>query len=287
MAYSCVHYDFQRFFKRFWKYWSFRFSLSTGFSANTFRFITSSAIVFVLFEFKLTVSFYNQGLTTAQAKAIFERDGPNALTPPKTTPEWVKFCKNLFGGFSMLLWVGAILCFVAYSIEVSTEEDVLGDNVCLFFFYVLGPSFFCLPFFSLLLSLFVAGDRWNRTNSMTNHFFFSFLIPSCSIPELTNFPGRQSIKFGRYECRRLGYRWLLFRFYVLFFIACVYLFANNFRWRSLSYFVWLTLLFVCLCLLFHLWSDIASLSLSLSSSLSFLLPIALLKTTDRHLIVFF
>lgn len=174
MAYSCVHYDFQRFFKRFWKYWSFRFSLSTGFSTNTFHFITSSAIVFVLFEFKLTVSFYNQGLTTAQAKAIFERDGPNALTPPKTTPEWVKFCKNLFGGFSMLLWVGAILCFVAYSIEVSTEEDVLGDNVCLFFFFVLGPSFFCLPFFSLLLSLFVAGDRWNGTNSMTNHFFFLF-----------------------------------------------------------------------------------------------------------------
>lgn len=68
-------------------------------------------------------------MTTAQAKAIFERDGPNALTPPRTTPEWVKFCKNLFGGFSMLLWVGAILCFVAYSIEVSTEEDVLGDNV--------------------------------------------------------------------------------------------------------------------------------------------------------------
>lgn len=79
----------------------------------------------------------NQGLTTAQAKAIFERDGPNALTPPKTTPEWVKFCKNLFGGFSMLLWVGAILCFVAYSIEVSTEEDVLGDNVSLPFSFTL------------------------------------------------------------------------------------------------------------------------------------------------------
>ena len=75
-------------------------------------------------------------MTVAQAKAIFERDGPNALTPPKTTPEWVKFCKNLFGGFSMLLWVGAILCFVAYSIEVSTEEDVLGDNVCCLHFII-------------------------------------------------------------------------------------------------------------------------------------------------------
>ena len=93
-----------------------------------------------------------QGLTTAQAKAIFERDGPNALTPPKTTPEWVKFCKNLFGGFSLLLWVGAILCFVAYSIEVSTEEDVLGDNVCVFHsFPVL--KFGHLLFFSLSLLL--------------------------------------------------------------------------------------------------------------------------------------
>ena len=30
------------------------------------------------------------GLTTSQAKANLERDGPNALTPPPTTPEWVR-----------------------------------------------------------------------------------------------------------------------------------------------------------------------------------------------------
>ena len=58
------------------------------------------------------------GLTTAAAKAGFEKHGPNALTPPPTTPEWVKFCQNLFSGFAMLLWIGAILCFVAYSIQV-------------------------------------------------------------------------------------------------------------------------------------------------------------------------
>ena len=57
------------------------------------------------------------GLTEAQAKANRERDGPNALTPPPTTPEWVKFAQNLFGGFAMLLWLGAILCFLAYSIQ--------------------------------------------------------------------------------------------------------------------------------------------------------------------------
>ena len=30
----------------------------------------------------------------------------------------VKFCKNLFGGFALLLWLGAILCFLAYGIQV-------------------------------------------------------------------------------------------------------------------------------------------------------------------------
>jgi len=70
-----------------------------------------------------------KGLTTQRAKEILERDGPNQLSPPKTTPEWVKFCKQLFGGFSVLLWLGAILCFVAYSIQASTSEDPPGDNV--------------------------------------------------------------------------------------------------------------------------------------------------------------
>lgn len=51
------------------------------------------------------------------------------MTPPKTTPEWVKFCKQLFGGFSLLLWIGAILCYIAYSIQTSAYEDPPGDNV--------------------------------------------------------------------------------------------------------------------------------------------------------------
>ena len=73
-----------------------------------------------------------QGLTPEAAKRVLERDGPNELTPPKTTPEWVKFCKQLFGGFSLLLWIGAVLCFVAYSIQATTFEDPPGDNVGVF-----------------------------------------------------------------------------------------------------------------------------------------------------------
>lgn len=73
----------------------------------------------------------NRGLTEERARQILERDGPNALTPPKTTPEWVKFCKNLFGGFALLLWMGAVLCFVAYGITEATYDDAPKDNLWL------------------------------------------------------------------------------------------------------------------------------------------------------------
>ncbi len=77
-----------------------------------------------------TISWFRvQGLSVARAKQILERDGPNQLSPPKTTPEWVKFCKQLFGGFSILLWIGAILCYIAYAIQASAYEHPPGDNV--------------------------------------------------------------------------------------------------------------------------------------------------------------
>lgn len=71
------------------------------------------------------------GLTTQQSREIYERDGPNALTPPKKVPEWVKFCKQLFGGFALLLWIGSVLCFIAYSIQAGTSDGPVDDNLYL------------------------------------------------------------------------------------------------------------------------------------------------------------
>lgn len=73
----------------------------------------------------------SRGLSQARALEILNRDGPNALTPPPTTPEWVKFCRQLFGGFSILLWTGAILCFLAYSIQAAMEDEPANDNLYL------------------------------------------------------------------------------------------------------------------------------------------------------------
>jgi len=72
-----------------------------------------------------------QGLTTSQAEKNQVQYGRNELTPPPTTPEWVKFCQCLFSGFAMLLWLGAILCYIAYGIQASKYEEPPDDNLYL------------------------------------------------------------------------------------------------------------------------------------------------------------
>merc|ERR1712165_50871 len=71
------------------------------------------------------------GLTDDQVKKGIAEYGLNQLTPPPTTPEWVKFCQNLFSGFACLLWLGAILCFLAYGIQASAYEEPPDDNLYL------------------------------------------------------------------------------------------------------------------------------------------------------------
>merc|ERR1712123_452943 len=71
------------------------------------------------------------GLSDKQAEKNLLEYGANALTPPPTTPEWVKFCQNLFSEFACLLWLGAILCFLAYGIQASAYEEPPDDNLYL------------------------------------------------------------------------------------------------------------------------------------------------------------
>ena len=72
------------------------------------------------------------GLTIKQAKTGIAEYGLNQLTPPAKTPEWIKFMKNLFTGFSLLLWVAAILSFMSFGIEhVSSHGQPEMDNLYL------------------------------------------------------------------------------------------------------------------------------------------------------------
>lgn len=63
-----------------------------------------------------------RGHSSKQARELLEKNGFNRLTPPETTPEWVKFMHQLFGGFALLLWIGAILCITAYFINKNMDN---------------------------------------------------------------------------------------------------------------------------------------------------------------------
>lgn len=76
-------------------------------------------------EVEMKTSF-TVGLTSAEAAMRLERDGPNALTPPKRTPPWLRFILHLVGGFSLLLWAGSGLCFIVFGIDGSVENLTLG-----------------------------------------------------------------------------------------------------------------------------------------------------------------
>lgn len=79
---------------------------------------------------------------------MLARTGPNALTPATRTPEVVKFFKSMVhgklfklmrlylikeknAGFSILLWIGAGLCYVAVFIQLALNLPVDMDNVVL------------------------------------------------------------------------------------------------------------------------------------------------------------
>ena len=70
-----------------------------------------------------------EGLSKEQADQRLAKYGKNQLTPPKQTPEIVKFLKQLAGGFSLLLWFGATLCLLVYTLNCFQMPDPPADNV--------------------------------------------------------------------------------------------------------------------------------------------------------------
>lgn len=73
----------------------------------------------------------NRGLTRAKAVELLHVNGPNCLVASNTKSKWVILLEQLFGGFSLIVWVGACLSFVAYGIEASTGKGAALDEVYL------------------------------------------------------------------------------------------------------------------------------------------------------------
>ncbi len=71
------------------------------------------------------------GLTVAQARANLELYGPNEIVSEVRVPEWIRFCKSLFGPAMYILWAGVILCFADYSVEAGKQESPPFDSALL------------------------------------------------------------------------------------------------------------------------------------------------------------
>jgi sodium/potassium-transporting ATPase subunit alpha len=63
------------------------------------------------------------GLTTVEAKSRLEKYGLNQLTDKESVPWYVVFIHEMTGFFSLLLWFGAILCFIGFFIQEDRAED--------------------------------------------------------------------------------------------------------------------------------------------------------------------
>ncbi|VTJ82386.1 Hypothetical predicted protein [Marmota monax] len=107
----------------------------------------------------------SRGLSSIRAAELLARDGLNALTPPKQTPEIIKFLKQMVGGFSILLWIGAILCWIAYGIQYASDNSGSLDNV------YLGSV---LALVVILTGIFAYYQEAKSTNIMAS---FSKMIP--------------------------------------------------------------------------------------------------------------
>ena len=98
----------------------------------------------------------SRGLSTVEATARLVKYGRNALTPPKTVPQWIKYLIKLsnplllmiigsgilslitYGvdtSVSINLWLGWILCPVAFGTAVMTGSQVGHGMTCQVIFY--------------------------------------------------------------------------------------------------------------------------------------------------------
>ncbi|KAL0584985.1 hypothetical protein ABG067_005122 [Albugo candida] len=79
------------------------------------------------------------GMSTHDVDRRLEQDGPNRLSPPKQTPEIVKYFREITGLFSLLLWLGGALCIILYFVQGDPNNLYLG--IVLFLVVVITGTF--------------------------------------------------------------------------------------------------------------------------------------------------
>ena len=86
--------------------------------------------------FKLLFSQLLKGLTHEQAERLLKNDGKNELHFSKRYLTESSIIKNYFRGFSVVLWIGAGICFFSTLVAFITQEKLLSDYLCLGVFLI-------------------------------------------------------------------------------------------------------------------------------------------------------
>jgi Cation transporter/ATPase, N-terminus. len=55
--------------------------------------------------------------------------GDNVLTEKKKTPWYIQLLHEMVGFFSLLLWAGALLSFIAYALDSSDPSNVIINSL--------------------------------------------------------------------------------------------------------------------------------------------------------------
>ena len=90
----------------------------------------------------LDVENVETGLSGEKAKQRLELEGPNALTETKPTHWSILLLKDLTNLFALLLWAGAILCFIVYALVPSDRTALYTGCVILVVIIGVGLSSF-------------------------------------------------------------------------------------------------------------------------------------------------
>ena len=64
-----------------------------------------------------------RGLSLEESEAKLSKNGMNCLSPPKSTPEVLKFAKHMFSGFSSLLLIASAMCLLLFTITTAKSGD--------------------------------------------------------------------------------------------------------------------------------------------------------------------
>lgn len=86
----------------------------------------------------------SRGLSAAEAAARLAKYGKNRLSPPKATPEWVKFLLTFTNPFMIVLTVAGALCFLAWGVGDHSDSTnaILGGVLWIVVFLTCTMTYF-------------------------------------------------------------------------------------------------------------------------------------------------